>query len=306
MPVPDIVLLTDHRFVKLDPRDPFHQNLEMEEGSLMEALRSLGWKVERRSWDDPDFDWELPGALLFRSTWDYMDRITEFRSWLEQVPPHTRLINPLALVQWNMDKHYLQDLAHDGIPIPPTRVMEAGESGDLEKHLSDCSWEEIILKPLVSAGARHTYRFYPDDAPRYQNIFRQLIAKEAMMLQEFQPGIARHGEVSLIFLGGAYSHAVLKKAAPGDFRVQDDHGGSVAPYQAREEEVALGAQALALCRPTPLYARVDLVQGRDQRPLLMELELIEPELWFRLFPEAAPRMAEFISLHLRHDSTSAV
>jgi glutathione synthase/RimK-type ligase-like ATP-grasp enzyme len=126
------------------------------------------------------------------------------------------------------------------------------------------------------------------------SLFKSLITNESLILQEFQESVLTEGEVSLVMLGGQFSHAVRKRAKPGDFRVQDDFGGTLHPYEPDAEEIRLAGQALQHCQELPLYARVDLIRDRHNKSCVSELELIEPELWFRRNPEAAIRMARLI------------
>jgi glutathione synthase/RimK-type ligase-like ATP-grasp enzyme len=159
-------------------------------------------------------------------------------------------------------------------------------------------WQKTILKPAVSGAARHTYLLTPDTLVSQEAVFRQLVTHEAMLLQPFQEDIVTRGEVSLMVFGGVYSHAVLKVAKQGDFRVQDDFGGSVHDYQATPEEIAFAEQAVAACDTMPLYARVDILTDNEGQIALGELELIEPELWFRNNPAAADSLAVAVKTYL--------
>ena len=136
--------------------------------------------------------------------------------------------------------------------------------------------------------------FDASQASEYEVIFQELIAEESMMLQEYQEKITTKGEVSYILFGGVYSHAVLKKAKAGDFRVQDDFGGSLHVYTPSEEEIAFAENALAQCPELPVYARVDVFWNNQNELVLGELELIEPELWFRRSESAADECAHAI------------
>lgn len=193
-----------------------------------------------------------------------------------------------------MDKHYLPELATKGILIPPTQIRKKGTTGSLKDWHSEAGWGnmETVLKPTISGGARHTYRLSPETVGMHEAVFAELIAQEDMMLQVFQHPVLEKGEISLMVMGGTFTHAVLKIAKAGDFRVQDDFGGSVHHYEPGSEEIALAESAVAACNPVPLYARVDIIQDNDGQLAVMELELIEPELWFRFHPPAATQLAE--------------
>ncbi len=300
----DITILTDARWVNPGQRDWYAENILNEESLVQQALEKYGLKVGRINWDHPDMDWRSTRYVLFRSTWDYFDRFPEFKDWLGRVRDQTRMINPYRLIRWNLDKHYLGELNRQGVPVPPTRFIEQGSSVRLAEMVEAAGWEEVILKPVVSGGARHTYRFPAKDAPSFEGIFRRLLQEEAMMIQEFQETVLSEGEAALMLIGGAYTHAVLKKAREGDFRVQDDFGGTVSPHEATPEEIRLAEYTVSLCSPSPLYARVDLIRDRRGRPMVSELELIEPELWFRLHPSAADRLAEAIVTYLSTTESS--
>ena len=298
MPLPEIVLLTDERYEAPAPHDWYIAQLQHEEELLADALEALGLRTARVAWSRPDFPWHGVRAAVFRSTWDYFDRFAEFSRWLETTAQRTRLMNEPSLLRWNVEKHYLRDLAARGVPVPPTRFIARGDGRSLREHLAACPWDEAILKPVVSGAARHTYRLAgaPDDAMEAR--FAGLIREEALMLQPFLERVLTDGELSLIVIGGRCTHAVRKRAKPGDFRVQDDHGGTVHPHEPAPDEIAFAEQAVAACPSLPLYARVDAVRDADGRLSLMELELIEPELFFRFHPPAAEALADAIAAAL--------
>jgi glutathione synthase/RimK-type ligase-like ATP-grasp enzyme len=290
----DITILTAPRYIKPKEITPYIQNILTEAKLIREALEKRGLKVHRINWDDPDFDWSSTKYVLFRTTWDYFDRFEEFEAWMKKVEQQTQLINPSSLLYWNIDKHYLLDLEEKGLPIPATIFIEPGDEKTLVDWVAESGWKELILKPAISGAARHTYRFLAKDAAEHEAIFRALIAKESMLLQEFQHQVLTKGEVAFMAFGGKYSHAVLKRAKAGDFRVQDDFGGTLHPYEASEEEIALVEQTLAAVEPLPAYARVDVIWDNEDRAVISELELVEPELWFRRSPEAADLLAEHL------------
>ncbi len=288
----DAVILTDARYVDPVRGDPYVENILLEDGLLKKALEDRGLRVSRVNWDHPGFDWSSSRYLVFRTTWDYFERYPEFSEWLEKVRTVSRLVNPYEIIRWNRDKHYLGDLQRRGIPIPPTLLVEMGDKRSLKKILARTGWSEAILKPVISGGARHTYWLDSSNAGDHEAVFRNLVASESLMLQEFQPSILREGELAFMVFGGKYSHAILKKAREGDFRVQDDFGGSVHEYKASPAEIDFAERVVSLCNPLPVYARVDLMRGDSNELYVSELELIEPELWFRNHPEAAVRFAD--------------
>lgn len=299
MPQYDVTLLTDKRYHEPVDPDWYAQQILDDDALLREALEGKGLRVARTYWDDPTFDWNQTRCAVFRTTWDYFDRFQEFSAWLERTSHQTRLINPTEIIHWNIDKHYLRDLAGDDVQIPPTCFIEPGDQRSLRSIVEDCGWPEMILKPAISGAARHTYRLTTETVQQLESVFRTLIDGEAMLLQEFQHRVLTDGEVSLMVIGGQFTHAVLKKARPGDFRVQDDFGGTVHAYKADPDEIRFAEQAVARCTPEPLYARVDIIRDNQGQICLSELELIEPELWLRLHPPAADIFAIKLQLMLQ-------
>ena len=300
----DITILTDDRFLEDRYPDQFRQNVLEEDGLLKESLESLDLKVARTNWDDPSFDWKNTRFAIFRTTWDYADRYAEFSRWLEKVSTQTQLINPKDIIYWNLDKFYLKDMQNQGVPIPPTIFIESGDQRSLDMICKESNWSEYILKPAVAGGARHTYRFDESGIHDHESIYRELINEERMLLQEFQVNVLDRGEVSLMVFGGEYSHSVLKKAKSGDFRVQDDFGGTLHNFTPSEEDIELAEKAISVCSPQPIYARVDIMWDNNGDPCIGELELIEPELWFRRNSASAMKCAEAIQTHLQAQSQS--
>lgn len=287
----DITILTEQRYVDPEPDSDYIRNILLEDRLVKDALEKRGLRVARCSWDDPSVDWSGTRFILFRSTWDYFERFGEFSRWLESVRSATRMLNTYEVIRWNLDKHYLADLSDAGIPIPPTRYIEKGSTQRLESLCRQQGWREVILKPVVSGAARHTYRFNPGDAGRFEDVFARLISKEDMMIQEFQDSVPVRGEVTFMVIGGRFTHAVIKKARDGDFRVQDDFGGTVHLYHPGMAEIDFAEQVIGSCGFNPLYGRVDAVWDNKGEMVVSELELIEPELWFRFHPPAADMLA---------------
>ncbi len=286
-----MTILTESRYVDPSTDNPYIRNILQEDRLVRTALEKRGLKVDRCRWDDPGKDWTDTEYILFRSTWDYFDRFPEFFSWLEQVKHQTRMVNPYEVIRWNLDKHYLQELSDAGINIPPTRFIEKGDNTPLARWVEQTGWDEIILKPVVSGAARHTYRFPPGDAGSHEAIFRQLVSEESMMIQEFQHQVPLKGEVALMLMGGKFTHAIIKKAREGDFRVQDDFGGTVEHFEPGPSDIEFAERVVALSGYSPVYARVDAILDNQGQLAVSELELIEPELWFRFHPPAADQLA---------------
>ncbi len=287
----DVVVLTDKRYLKDSSTDQYKHNVFHEDELVINAIKKSGLEVLRLAWDDSEFNWSNTRFILFRTTWDYFDRFQEFSAWLSQVSKKTRLLNSERIIRWNIDKHYLLDLHENGVRITESHFLEKGSQTTLQRIHDKLNWKETVLKPCVSGAARHTYRLNKSNIEAYEHVFKKLIAKEPMILQPFQYNIILQGEVSLMVIDGKFTHAVLKTAKKGDFRVQDDFGGEVRPYIPKKEEIEFAEHAVRACIEQPIYARVDVFYDNDGILALSELELIEPELWFRNNPEAANLLA---------------
>ena len=292
----DVVILTDNRYVTPEKTDWYINQVLLEDELLQTALVNQGLIVCKKDWADPNFDWATTKYAIFRTTWDYFDRFEKFFNWLEKNKEKTTFINSVDIINWNIDKHYLQDLATNGINIAPTLFIEQGDNTTLIDLFIKTKWTEAVIKPAISGAARHTYRITPNNCKNYENIFQELITKESMLFQEFLNNITSNGEISLIMIGGRYTHAVKKIAKKGDFRVQDDHGGIVKEYTPNKEEINFAEKCIRNCPFSPIYARVDIVYDNENLPSLSELELIEPELWFRNYPQSAELLAKEIIL----------
>lgn len=291
----DIVILTDHRYVNPEKVDWYTQQVLDEDRLLQTALENKGLTVCKKDWSDKNFDWTSTKYAIFRTTWDYFERFDEFFIWLEDTKKKTTFINSSEIINWNIDKHYLQDLAKNKVNIAPTLFVEKGDRITLAQLFDKANWKEAVLKPAISGAARQTYRIHPNNCSEFETLFQKLIENESMLFQEFLNNIITQGEISLILIGGKYTHAVKKIAKKGDFRVQDDHGGRVEKYTPTKEEILFAENCLIASPFKPKYARVDIVYDNNNKPSLSELELIEPELWFRNYPLAAEKLAEEIS-----------
>jgi glutathione synthase/RimK-type ligase-like ATP-grasp enzyme len=269
------------------------------------ALADRGIEVEPAVWDDPGVRWGRYGAVVVRSCWDYHLREGELRRWIARLEAlGVPLWNPPALLRWNMNKHYLRDLAARGVPILPTVWLERGERAGLSDLLAANGWDQAVVKPTVSASAHETWRTSPAGAPGQQQRFETLLARGGVMVQRFAEEIETAGEWSLLFFGGRFSHAVIKRPRPGDFRVQAEHGGIAEPAVPPPAVLDRAGQALAAAPGSWLYARVDGCESAGGFHL-MELEMLEPWLFFAEDPEAPGRFADSLAeaLGLPHQSS---
>jgi glutathione synthase/RimK-type ligase-like ATP-grasp enzyme len=259
-----------------------------DDAHLVRALRDLGVEPVSCIWNDPAVDWTAFDAVLIRATWDYFMQYAAFQRWLAKLPVPT--INDAQLLRWNSDKRYLLDLEQQGIAVIPTLVASAT---DLRRSLVTLHGREVVVKPTVSGGAWHTLRGVVGESA-FEQAVAQLPQELDYMVQAFVPEVVSKGEWSLLFFDGQYSHAVLKRAAAGDYRVQGSFGGSTEFIDADPSIIASAQRALdattAIGHRDQAYARVDGVVV-DGRFLLMELEMIEPLLFLEQRPEAAERFA---------------
>jgi glutathione synthase/RimK-type ligase-like ATP-grasp enzyme len=303
-PGADVALLTERRYAadSAAADDWYLANILRDDDLLIGALARQGLSAVRVDWARDDVDWSAFRTAVFRTTWDYFDRFADFMAWLERVEPLTRLCNSAAIVRWNLDKHYLRDLAAGGVPVVPSRFLERGQPASLADLLDETGWSEAVIKPCVSGAARHTYRVNRSTAAAVQQVLDQLLACESFLLQPFVADVVTTGEDTLVAIAGRVTHGLRKKANAGDFRVQDDHGGTVHPLEPSVEQVEFAERALAACDEVPAYGRVDLVRLDDGSLAVMELELVEPELWLRLHPPAAEAMATAIAARISADA----
>ena len=294
----DVVVLTDSRYVNPIEKNAYINNVLQEDELVINALKEKNLSVIKRDWNDPLFDWKTTHTVLFRSTWDYFDKFKLFKMWFDETKNNCLMINSHESVEWNIDKHYLLDLQEQQIPIPKSEFIKKGSSVDLTLLMQEKNWNEIVVKPTISGAAKNTFRLKKEELSQFDPTWKNLIHKEDFIVQEFQNNVITKGEVAMMVIGGKYTHAVLKMAKEGDFRVQDDFGGSIAIYSPSEKMVKLAEKCTRILSPIPSYARVDIIWDNSGDLAVSELELIEPELWFRLNPNAAQKLAEHVDLIL--------
>ena len=276
-------------------------DLTADDRLLQDELRARGARAEAAVWSEPR-DWTAYDAVVIRSCWDSHLRRDEFVAWARHVADGgVRLLNPAPMIAWNTDKRYLRDLAALGIAVVPTIWVERpGEVPLLRDLLDGAAWAEAVVKPAISAGARHTWRTSVAQASGHQERFDALMRESAgaVMVQPLMREVLDDGEWSLVFIAGRFSHAVRKQPAAGDFRVQTEHGGrsdadtpSVRLVHDASEVVRAAARATGVGPGEILYARVDGVE-RNGHLVLMELECTEPSLFLEHAAGAPARLAD--------------
>jgi O-ureido-D-serine cyclo-ligase len=278
------------------------QALDEDLPPLTKALQAAGADVEAANWDDPAVDWSRFDIALLRSTWDYATRFDEFLRWAQRCSTLTRLCNPLQLVRWNIDKHYLAQLAAAAVAIVPSQFMEPGEDAAAALTLFQAAHErhrELVVKPAIGAGSRDAERHgRGETAVILTHIRRLLDERRSVLLQPYLDRVDDQGETALIYFHGQFSHAIRKgpllRRGAGSISALFAPE-KITPRVAAPEELALANKALhALPGELPLYARVDLIRGDDAAPCVLELELIEPSLFLKQAPGAAERFAAAI------------
>lgn len=264
-----------------------------------QPMKTLGWQVEAVPWRRPNVDWRSYDLVVIRSVWDYHHAPDEFLDVLCSIDACTRLENALELVRWNVPKTYLRDLAGRGVPIVPTVWYDRLRQGAVDDLFEETGSQEIVIKPMVSASAHGSYRLDHDTAATRASELERFFGDRPFMAQPLVPAVLNQGEYSLFYFDGEYSHGVLKTARPGDYRVQEEYGGSTKPVTADRKLMDAGRAAMGALNDTPLYARIDLVWAADRTGYwLMELELIEPMLYLGMGPKASERFAGAIHSRL--------
>lgn len=271
---PRVLLLTADRLPELAADDQ----------PLLAAFRAAGWEPRPTVWSGPIPDADL---AIIRSCWDYTERLEAFLAAMDALGARMPTWNPPATVRWNAHKRYLLELAAAGIPVPDGVLVTDGEELDPLAVARTVGSTALVVKPAVGASGHGTLRVAADD----HRAWCRATAGREVLVQPFIPEVVTEGEWSLIYLHGDFSHAVLKRARQGEFRVQEEHGGSVAPASPPPPVLRAAERALAAVSHRWHYARVDGVVSGG-RFLVMELELIEPQLFLagsgaasRLVPE---------------------
>ncbi|GGF00945.1 ATP-grasp domain-containing protein [Hymenobacter cavernae] len=260
--------------------------VENEDVLLANYLGQCGHHVTMERWTEPGIDWTRYDVVLLKSPWDYFDRINEFYQWLDQLENlGVRVLNPIKTVRWNADKRYLDDLAMAGVRVIPTRRLTRGATFEPATLLESLATDQLIVKPAVSGGAKNTFSLNRTEAQAHAERLTSLLATEDFLAQPFLPQIQTEGEWSFIYLGGQFSHCVLKTPKSGDFRVQHYLGGGIEPREAPAHLRPAADAIVARFATDCLYARVDGVAVEGEL-LLMELELIEPFLYLASGQEA--------------------
>jgi glutathione synthase/RimK-type ligase-like ATP-grasp enzyme len=264
-----------------------------DEAPLLGALRARGLSAESLAWDDPDARFDRARVTVIRATWNYHRTPERFARWIDEVSQQTALFNAPDVVRWSMHKRYLLELSARGVAVVPTELVQRGSARTLADIRAARGFQAVVIKPAVSAGSRATARFLMNEGAAAQAHLGALAACEDVLVQPYVPEIAQRGERSLVWIDGQLTHAVRKAMR------FDGHAESITPaHDVTDEERALAHRAVAAVGRPLFYARVDLVTG-SSGPMLMELELIEPSLYFDAAPAGLARFVDGVVTRLR-------
>jgi glutathione synthase/RimK-type ligase-like ATP-grasp enzyme len=272
----------------------------MDDALAIAELAGRDIHVDQVPWRRPAVDWRAYDGVVIRTTWDYQRDLPGFFSLIEHIERmQVPLANPASLVRWNARKTYLADLAARGVPTVPTRRGRGLSAISLRELHATLAIDELVLKPVVGANADDTYRLGAGTSDDARAEIAARFADREWMVQPFLSAILDEGEISTFHFSGRYSHAVVKRPKEGDFRVQEEHGGLIEPCTPDAETRRVADAVLAALGEPPLQARVDLVHLGDGTLALMELEVIEPALYFRMHEDAARNFADAVEAWLR-------
>jgi glutathione synthase/RimK-type ligase-like ATP-grasp enzyme len=266
----------------------YDANTVDEDALLSQLLEEMDISHELLAWSDPDVDWSRFTHVLIKSTWDYFDYYPEFLAWLDRLEAlGTSVLNPVATLRWNSSKNYLLELKAKEYPCVAGKILPKGTAATLESLHDALGFETLVVKPLVSGGAKNTLKITRGAGKELEDKIASLLQEEDFLVQPYIPEIVAVGEYSLIFFNGVFSHAVLKSPAVDDFRVQHYYGGTIQEITPDSKMLASAQALVASFAKDSLYARVDgvVIDGVFH---LMELELIEPYLFLGLSEKAIP------------------
>ncbi|MEL6255581.1 MAG: hypothetical protein AAFR87_26490 [Bacteroidota bacterium] len=278
-----IAFLTSSNFPEFSPSDKL----------VADYLRKEGYKVEIVLWDDPKLKLDNYNLFVVRSVWDYHKRYEEWMAFLDKLEEYDcQILNPVSVLRWNSNKRYLKEVLSHTNQVP-LKILGKGYHLDLANFMLQEKWEKAVIKPLISASGYKTWTCTKAEAVERQADLDALLRERDLILQEFAPEVVEDGEWSLVFFNKVFSHAVLKRAKKGDFRVQSDYGGTVELLEAHPKAIEQAQEILDGIEAAICYARVDGIMRKDEF-YLMELELVEPELFVAQYPNSEKRFGDAI------------
>lgn len=265
-------------------------DLTLDDRLMIDPLNEEGYRVEPVSWTDDAVRWQDYDALVLRSTWDYHHNVRSFHTWLNSLEKAGMTVfNDIRTVRWNVDKRYLAELSAQNVPVPRTVYVDQAQFSPLAVIMEELNAGKLVIKPSVSASGDNTWLCSRNEIPVSEKRFNEALnAGARLMVQEYIEPIETEGEWSLMFFAGVFSHAVIKRPRPGEFRVQEQFGGSTQRAHPQKDLIEQAGRILHVSGKPALYARVDGV-FLDGVFVLLELELVEPSLFLQ-FSEDGPRI----------------
>ena len=278
------------RVAILVPAPDYYEKWQPAFARKVAALTAAGLIVEQRVWTDPG---DLSGydLILPLFAWGYQRDVALWYALLDRLEAEgLPVVNPVPVLRWNSDKAYLAELGAKGVAVVPTVEADALDEDGLAAARAELGADEVVIKPAISGGADGTHRLAAGAAIPADAVGRR------RLVQPLMPGILTDGEFSLFFFAGRFSHAIVKRPAVGDFRVQEQFGGRQTAWDASAEAQALAAAALAAAPAAPVYARVDMVGDAAGKLYIMELELIEPSLFLHFAEDRGAAFGRAVAL----------
>lgn len=276
-----------------DRRSDAHR-FDLQLDILQQGFAPHGLTLDAVRWSDPAIDWSRYAAVMVNCAWDYQDDHEKFLRTLDAITGlGVPVLNSPDTVRWNIRKTYLREMEKRGIAIIPTLWPEAPTAPDIRDAMAAFGATDVVLKRQVGAGARSQVRYTKDDIPASGRVLDR-----PGMIQPFVPSIATEGEYSFLFVDGEFSHALVKRAAEGDYRIQEAYGGKSSTIDPSPADRRQASAVLEAIDETPLYARVDMVRGLDGSLLLMELEVIEPDLYVKDGPHIGAMLGKALARRL--------
>jgi hypothetical protein len=277
---PAVFIATERVLPEADP----------DEELLLEALVAAGLEPRLAAWDDRGVDWPAAALTVIRSTWDYHHYRGEFVAWAERAAGLAPLWNPAPVVRWNSHKGYLLELAAAGVPVVPTVLLRQGANANLAAIISEHDWQRVVVKPAVSASSYRTVHADAETLDEGDAHLRELLAERDVLVQPYISSVEDYGERAVIRIDGSFTHSVRKSP-----RFSADEEAVSGALTIAEDERIVAEKALAFVAQPLLYARIDLARDSDDRPQVMELELIEPSLYLLQSPAALSRLVSAIA-----------
>lgn len=261
---------------------------------LKVSLNKLGCNVDICVWDDININWAQYDAVVIDSTWDYVKNYIQFIEWCNTISQQTLLINDINIIKENTNKSYLVKLQNNAISMPKTRIINNPKELSL---YSSAFLDKVVIKPIINAGGSNTYLFNTYQQAVSSNSIQDLLRQKPVIIQQYIPQIKTLGEYSAVFFNGGISHCVIKKASKNDFRVQHEYGGSVELVEPPKSAIGLYKKATMALNCIPVYCRLDFIE-LPAGPLLMELEMTEPDKFLNMHPKGADTLAKAIKLRV--------